>query len=344
LVTPFTVINNGRTLLVGLSLEWHMPTPIEIELESTWPPEFLAQVQTHRSLVLDYQGERARIDRILQSDDWEARLNPPSNRHQSDYETLASRLDKMLAHHRLVGYHCTCLTQREIASIKAEGMRPLSMQLIQEKFRGAVSDGFLTRSMADLLLGHEYLFAAMNNQSGNRTGMTWFCANRSTLTEASGVCNLFRYWGGEATRGGPAGHPEILREIGGIGTSCIVKCAVPYVDSRRHYDNYAERFLSRSVADDIEYPEPPAGFEFYVTVPVAAANVLNVIEYEDAEFEDLTRSKSWRIQDSINRQEREKWDKWEFRPITPMAGAPGDMAGMSDEELLELMRKLEEEV
>jgi hypothetical protein len=158
------------------------------------------------------------------------------------------------------------------------------------------------------------------------------------------VCNLFRHWGGEATRGGPAGHSEILREIAEIGTSCIVKCAIPGMDSRRRYDNYAEHFLSRSVADDLEYPEPPASFNFNVTVPVAAANVLKVIEYEDAEFEELTRSKSWRIQDSINRRERDRWDKWESQPVTPVAGAQSDVYAMSDAVLLEIARKLDDEV
>jgi hypothetical protein len=321
-----------------------MPSAIEIEMESTWPPEFLAEVQMHRSLVLDYQRERARIDEIMQSDDLEARFNPPSNRHKLGYELLASRLDKMLTHHRLVGYHCTCLTSREIASIKAEGMRPLSTALIQEKLQGAIRDGYLTHDAADLLLLHEDHVAAMNDQSGHRTGMTWFCANRSTLTEPSGVCNLFRHWGGEATRGGPAGHPEILREIAEIGTPCIVKCAVPVMDSRRHCDNQAGHFLSRSVANDFEYPEPPGRFNFHVTVPVASENVLKVIEYEDAEFEELTRSKSWRIQDSIDRRERDRWDKWESQPVTPLAGALSDVYAMSDAELLEIARKLDDEV
>jgi hypothetical protein len=321
-----------------------MPSAIEIELESTWPPEFLADVQMHRSLVLDYQRESARIDKIMQSDDLEARFNPPSNPHKPEYELLALRLDKMLMRHRLVGFHCTCLTLREIASIKAEGMRPLSTALIQEKFQGAIRDGYLTHNAAELLLHHEDHVAAMNDQSGRRTGMTWFYANRSTLTEPSGVCNLFRYWGGESTRGGPAGHPEILREIAEIGTPCVVKCAVPVMDSRRHYDNYAKHFLSRSVANDLEYPEPSGAFNFHVTVPVTFANVLKVIEYEDAEFEELTRSKSWRIQDSINRQQRDKWDKWESQAVTPVARAQSDLYAMSDEELLEIARKLDDEV
>jgi hypothetical protein len=322
-----------------------MPSAIDIEMESTWPREFMAEIQRHRPLVLDYQRERARIDKIMQSDDLEARFSsPPSNRHKPEYASLASRLDKMLTHHRLVGYHCTCLSSREIASIKAEGMRTLSAELIQEKFQGAVRDGYLTRGTADLLLRHKYLVAAMNDESGHRTGMTWFCANRSTLTLASHVCNLFRYWGGEATRGGPAGHPEILQEIVEIGTPCIVKCAIPVMDSRRHYDNYAEHFLSSSVANELEYPEPSGMFNFHVTVAVTFENVLKVIEYEDSEFEELTRSKSWRIQHSINRQQLDKWDKWESQPITPVPRAWPDVYAMSDEELLEIARKLDDQV
>jgi hypothetical protein len=48
--------------------------------------------------------------------------------------------------------------------------------------------------------------------------MIWFYANRSTLTEASGVCLPFCNGDGEALRGNRAGHSEILGEIAHVGS------------------------------------------------------------------------------------------------------------------------------
>jgi hypothetical protein len=272
---------------------------IDIEVEATWPAEFLAEARKHRALIIDYQRERQRIDRLVQ-DDVIARTYPPSNRYDTAYRDLVSRLEPELMPHRLVGYHCTRLTSREIAEIESGGMRMLTPQLVAEKIAGCVKDGHLTSDRGDFLLHHGSQIAALRDQHGRRTGMLWFCANNSTLRISSRVYRLFRYWGGEATRGSPAGHPEILREIAHIGTPCIVKCAIPFVDVQQNGLTFVGRFLSRFVASEVEYPHPQADFDFHTEIDLAGANVLKVIEFANAEFEDLTGSAGWCENERIN--------------------------------------------
>jgi hypothetical protein len=309
---------------------------IEIEVESTWPEEFLGEARKHRSLIINYQRERQRIDRMVQ-DDVIGRSFPPANRHEPDYRALVSRLDALLMPHRLVGYHCTRLTPQEIAWIKAEGMRTLSVELVHEKIRQCVSGGHLTPDQGDFLVRHKFQMAALSDRHGSRTGMTHFCANSSTLRISWDVFRLFRSWGGEATRGSPAGHPEILREIAHIGTPCVVKCAIPFADVQHYWINFAECFLSRFVAPEVEYPHPPADFNFYTEVDLPGANVLQVIEFVDAEFEELTGYSGWPARESINPTGQEVLLE---AIATPSALVPAPLE-ISDAERSEIIERLE---
>jgi hypothetical protein len=315
---------------------------IEIEAESTWPEEFLSEARKHRSLLIDYQREYERIDDLVR-DDVMARTFPPPNRHKPDYSALASRLEVVLMPHRLVGYHCTRLTPREIARIRAGGMRTLSARLVHEKIAECVSDGHLTPDQGDFLRRHEFQIAALSDRRGGRTGVTYFCANRSTLSLAGGVHNLFRYWGGEATRGSPAGHPDILREIAHIGTPCIVKCAIPFVDARSVCENYAERLLSQFVVAEVEHPSPSTVINFHTEVDLAGGNVLKVIAFADAEFEDLTGYSGWAESDNINPAGQRGLLESAEAIATPSSDihAPLDI---SDAERAEIIERLEREI
>jgi hypothetical protein len=317
---------------------------IEIEVESTWPEEFLAEAHKERSLVIDYQQERQRIDRLVR-ENVIGRTFPPSNRYEPEFRDLVSQLDTILMPHRLVGYHCTRLTPREIAGIKTEGMRTLSPNLVQEKIRGCVSDGYLTSDRGDFLLQHDFQISALSDRHGRRTGMTWFCPNRSTLRIPSLVYRLFRYWGGEATRGGPAGHPDILREIEHIGMPCIVKCAVPFVIARQYLASYAERFLSRFVAEAVEHPYPTADFDLYTENDLPCTNVLAVIEFADAEFEGLTGSNGWREDENLspNPPQGSRHSDTGQAIVTPSADRRPALE-ISEVECAEIISRLEREI
>lgn len=316
---------------------------IEIEVESTWPDEFLAEARAHRSLIIDCQRERQRIDRLVR-DDVIRRTFPPSNRHEPDYLTLVRLLDAVLLPHRLVGYHCTRLTPREIAGIEIAGMRTLSAALVREKIRGCVTDGHLNPEQGEFLLRQESQIAALSDRHGRRTGMIWFCPNRSTLRSPSHVYRLLRYWGGEATRGSPAGHPDILREIAHIGTPCIVKCAIPLVDARQFRDSYAERFLSQFVAAEVEYPEPTADFDLYTEADLAGANVLKVIAFADAEFEELTGQSAWPARESLNPTGQHGLLEDGAEMIASPSADVHALFEVSDAERAEIIERLEREI
>ncbi|MEJ0084997.1 MAG: hypothetical protein WDO72_04915 [Pseudomonadota bacterium] len=270
------------------------PAVLDVELEAvdTWPPEFLQAAVQNRELILSFQRERQRIDR-LGWDDIRVRINPPENRYEDEYKALVDRLDGSLVRHRIVGYHCTRLTPGEIRSIKANGLRLLSTDLVRQRLDSCVADGHMTSAQCEYLVGSQIMRESLGNLHGNRTGMIWFCPNRSTLQESSGVYRLFRSWGGEAVYLGHEEDEKIAAVLAGIGTPCIVKCAIPFPCDDPYYPQFAARFFSQFISNDFEYPEPSPGFDLCTERDLLGSEVLEVIEFSDPRFESLTACSTW---------------------------------------------------
>lgn len=92
------------------------------------------------------------------------------------------------------------------------------------------------------------------------------------------------------------GHEEdslLSRPLRQIGTPCIVKCAIPYSDIESWCRHLAERFLSQSVVDVIDHPEPPPAFDLFADHDLLPINVLDIFEYADPTFQALTDCGNW---------------------------------------------------
>jgi hypothetical protein len=205
----------------------HTPLAVEIEDQKSWPQDFVEQAGQNRDLILAYHRERQRIDRLCE-DDVFIRVEPPENEYGSGYDELVERLDKILTRHRIVGYHCTRLTPREISGIKSDGLQLLSPALVRRRLDRCVADGHLTSVHREYLDNSQLMRESLGNKHGNRTGMIWFCPNRSTLQQSSGVFRLFRSWGGEAVYVGLEQDEKIAAVLASIVTPCVVKCAIPF--------------------------------------------------------------------------------------------------------------------
>jgi len=272
---------------------------VEIEIVETWPTDFHRSVAHNRELILGFQRERLRIDRLCQ-ENVTVRINPPTNEYASEYNALVDRLDESLTQHRLVGYHCTRLTPGEIAAIRSTGLRVLTPELISQRLEQCVSGGFMKPLHRDYLFSSQSVRDSLANRHGNRTGMIWLCANRSMLQNASGVHRLFRFWGGEAVYGGHEGDQVIASVLACIGVPAIVKCAIPFPCDYPYYPKHAARFLSQFVAKEIENAAPSAAFDLSTRLDVAPSEVVEIIEFVDPQFESLTKCSAWPAHCRIN--------------------------------------------
>lgn len=274
-------------------------TDVEIEVPETWPRDFHQTVAAYHDLVLAYHAERKRIDKIAEIDVM-ARVHRPPNPYSSAYNSLVDQLDNSLTQHRIIGYHCTRLTLKEITRVKSEGLRILSEELIHKRLDECVADGHISLAQRDFLKNSQSTGDNLQDRNGHRTGMVWLCPNRSTLRRSGEVYRLFRSWGGEAVYAGQEEDKVTAAALAGIGTPAIVKCAVPFPTDASSHPKFAARFLSQSVATEDSYPEPSPRFSLSIRMDIPPSQVVEVIQFADPRFESLTRSSTWAEDRRIN--------------------------------------------
>lgn len=267
------------------------PEDFELELPQTWPAGVRGLVEENHEVLIAYQRERERINRLGWTDVL-MRMDPPANRHRDDYDTVLARAETLLRGHRLVGYHCTRLTAAEVNKIRREGLRALSRDLVRERLQGLVNTGEMSVERCRFFLDHPVLNAHLANHHGTRTGMLWLCPNRSTLRDPSNVYRLLRSWGGEILYAGFECDLSVVAVLTALGRPAIVKCAVTLpvddIDGCR-----AAHLLSRAVHDQIECPEPSPTFDLGVRRGLAPSEVLDIITLDDPRFEELSDCRNW---------------------------------------------------
>ncbi|MCD4782864.1 MAG: hypothetical protein K8T10_03425 [Candidatus Eremiobacteraeota bacterium] len=265
---------------------------VELEKKNTWPTAFLKRAKQSKDLIINYHKEEKRIDHLCENDIG-LRCRPPLNEYEHEYKILIHELDKILNGCNIIGYHCTRLISSEIISIKRDGMKTLSPELIQKRFISAYKQEQLSKKDFESLTNSPIVKKHLCNKYCTRTGMIWFCANRSTLKKCNLVYRLFKYWGGEAVYNGHENDPIISNTLKSIGVPCIIKCSVPISEVDKYPPDFCKRFLSYFISNDIEYPEPPASFDMYTERDLKSIEVLEIIEKSNPVFRDLTDYMNW---------------------------------------------------
>ena len=265
---------------------------IEVEEPASWPDEVRRRVSKDRSLILAFQNEYSRIEK-LQREDVSARINVPHNPYEDAYEQMLEELNTLLVPHRIVGFHCTRLTPREMQDVRTSGLRVLSPALVMERLSNCHADGHIANPLFETLRSSPQVAASLSDRHGVRTGMIWFCPNRSTLRDGSAVSRFFRHWGGEAVYVGHEQEIGVATLLRRIGSPCIVRCAIPFARARRSATSYAARFVAQSISAEFECPEPPAHFDLRSEEDVPASDVREIIPYPASAFEQLTGCSTW---------------------------------------------------
>jgi hypothetical protein len=112
-----------------------------------------------------------------------------------DPEESEDAVRSLFAGRRIQAYHFTRLLDYEATSIRAKGLRPLTIDLVRERLDGAEAAGLLTRSRRDDLLATN-VFA--RGQGPLRERQVWLTLGRGVCDEPAAVVDLLSRWGGEA--------------------------------------------------------------------------------------------------------------------------------------------------
>lgn len=248
----------------------------------SWPRDLTELLEKNLEQLRGFHDQRRQIDREGVRH-ISARMEPRLNEFQQSMDDILREASDLVLPHKIVGFHCTRLTPAEVGNIQANGLSPLSQELVKSRVRAAQHDGLIDRRLADKIIGYNQC------KERGRAGLLWFIFIPGILRDQGAVERFFRSWGGEAIywgREGDADGTALTR----IGEPTIVEAAVP-AEKIQTYCSVGERFANFFLhGRGVQISANPQ-WEGYVKDHIP--EVIRVITAAQKEFVELTDSENW---------------------------------------------------
>jgi len=187
--------------------------------EKTWPAALLEYLQSQFDMLLAHACRKQEIhDKI---NDPTIELTPAlmmaSNPHAEAREQASLKILELLQLTTLRGWHCTRLTEYEVAHITANGMQPPNLPALIKRIEKALEFGMLEDEIAKRLI--------QQNQADecSRKDRIWFCFFEPKIAEQCGIERFFRCWGGEALYNSHERDPQTGTALRSIGRPCLIE-------------------------------------------------------------------------------------------------------------------------
>lgn len=198
---------------------------IIIDRIDTWPDSISKLFEANLSLMRSYFERKAEIDYCLQEHNFY--FQKPANKYDNDYGRLLLSIEDKLLKTKILGFHCSRLTNTEITYIKENGLYPLSHELRKWKLDLLLDNCIITEEEYNRLLN---TFCKLTNAFG----CSYFFMFAKTLREDySGLSRLLTLWGGEAIYKAFLGDKKMKGLLSSIGTPCILLGSLRYNDSSK---------------------------------------------------------------------------------------------------------------
>lgn len=255
--------------------------------ESTWPSELVELLRENENLIQSYMREE---HRRLHDDRRDGQYIPTafrgSNQFASDWQAFLPEIHTTLQGTYITGFHCTRLTDDEVAVIAARGMSLPSPEMLRERICDRLKADELSEDIAERLLREN------RAADDNRPNKLWFCFTPSLLEIESGVRPLFCHWGGEALYGQHENDSEIGPILRKIGQPRIVVAEIPFAylaTPALLAEIVAGRYISvRDGAFDANID-----FTCWIEKPIENDRICEIINRYDSAFEQLTGCSRW---------------------------------------------------
>jgi hypothetical protein len=241
---------------------------LELGQPAAWPPELRDYLGAHSDLFVKWESA-------------------PGDVQADTYDAAIYGLVKVLQPYAMVGWHCTRLTEAEIAHVLRSGIQMPDGTMLRRRIEGLVQTGVMTKDIA--------LQLVLRNQADdkNRAGMIWFCFFSPRLAGESGVGRFFRHWGGEALYNSHESNPVTSQVLRCIGTPCLVEAEVPIASFARH-EGFAFKIVQSCLMNHSFPNSESIVHEDRIRLPLQADCVRRVIRFSEPDFSDLTGCADWR--------------------------------------------------
>jgi len=267
-----------------LSLEELIEDRIIIDRLDTWPQHVLSYIENEGKTIHQYLKFEREIDERAITE-VALRFRKPKNPYLKKWLEVLNKIEDNLKDCKLVGFHCTKLTQDEIDNVLRNGLEPLSPGLTNRRLKDLFDNKFMDSESYKELIN--------NNQSNetNRSGLIWYtlCSTVFKKNEG-GLFRFFKLWGGESIYKHNEHNPKIKKVLSSVGKPCIVLLDLCY-DGIHWFspDSLAYRMIKiyagRNASDFTSFDS-----DCYIK---EKAKVISVISSDDDLFEKLTGFSTW---------------------------------------------------
>ncbi|MGY3548187.1 hypothetical protein ACVWZ4_003577 [Bradyrhizobium sp. USDA 4472] len=241
---------------------------IDIEQVDAWPHELLARLSANYDALYG----------------WEADEDRPTG---AAYDRAIGDVNSALQPHSLVGWHCTRLTDEEVAIIRATGLSLPNAKKLDVRIDRVVSSGQLDPDVAARLKA--------KNQADEpyRAGRLSFCFFAPSKAGEAGINRFFRCWGGEALYNSHERDPVNSKALGAIGTPCIVEAEVP-ISHLGGNPGLAFNIVRRYLIHRGHQTNEPYDHADRIVQPLSAAYVREIHMFPEERFLELSGCADWR--------------------------------------------------
>ena len=293
------------------------PGVVDFDHQDSWPVPILELLRTSRDALSAYKAsERDYFKRYFANHT--ATVIEHSNEFKPARDAIIGEVAALLMRERILCFHGTRLLPDDIEDVRQQGLRLPSPDFLARRIGRAVERGYLDRVTGDLLL--------KNNQAAENYRRHIHFGNRRADLR-SGLIRLLVSWGGEACYVGHEYRSDTGPALRRIGEPCLVVATVPVsLFPTTVVSNAATAFVdsfNQGSNDDLQ-----AGFESWVTQPIPATWILDLIQFQDPRFELLTEY-SKLAPDEIKRFERPETEPTESK-----------LTAISDENILKAIDDL----
>ncbi len=246
---------------------------LDLEKPESWPADLVEFLEAHYGLILGW--ERQSYD------------NTPITVTGRSFDKAIAGICPILEKYFLRGWHCTKLTETEIANIEAHGMQMQNLAVLKGRLDALEVNGLVTRKIADRLRSE--------NQADdkNRANMIWFCFFPPHIGGQSGIERFFCSWGGEALYNSHEDDPETGPVLAAIGVPCLVETDVP-IKGLKNSIGLAMKVMRRYLISRGYETIEPVDHEDRVVEPIRKANIRRIIRFPEQDFVKLTKCDKWR--------------------------------------------------
>jgi hypothetical protein len=257
-------------------------TDFILEQIDTWPSDLLVVLARHASDFAAWNASREddTTDRYAPLDQGEL------GRSIDQYECAIANVSRVLALHRAKGFHCTKLTDGEIANVRANGMSLPNPSLLERRLNVLVTDNQITREVANRLCSE--------NQAADtfRRDMLWFCFFEPSLAGQGGIERFFRSWGGEALYNSHEEDAVTGKVLGDIGTPCVVEAWVS-LSQLSNMTGLADKVGRRFCVQQGHAFKEPTSHEGPIKTALCADSIEHLHLYPSNRFKALTLCDGW---------------------------------------------------